>query len=135
MSSMKSLSLLAAGLVMLAGCERQYSLHGNSEDRIVAAYRGRTLSADLPPRAEPAAVLAAAEQVFRGRGYTIVEHRSTKDEGMIAATPPGKATMPRMFVRAAPSKFGTLVELSYEPFGDERLSRSVLDGILERLQI
>lgn len=125
----------AALLVFGGGCQRQYSVHGTGEDRIVASYSGTTLSADLPSSASIPAVLSAAEQVFRKRGYTIVETRSTEDKGMIAATPPGKSIFPRMLVRAVPTARGTTVALSYEPAGDMRLSQSVLDGIMERLEI
>lgn len=127
--------LLAVGLALSGGCQRQYSVHGEGDDRIVAVYSGTTLLADLPPQASVGSVLSAAEQVFRKRGYTIVEQRATEDKGMIAATPPGKAVIPRMLVRAKPTERGTQVELSYEPAGDRKLSESVLDAIMERLDI
>jgi hypothetical protein len=125
-------AVLIAGVVGVAGCSPQVKTQGTQQD-ITATYEGRTLRAELPGRARVPAVIAAADQTFRARGYAVQRTASTEDTGEIVANAPRHSSLPRVVVSASRGVDGTGVEVVVEPFGDQELSRSVLDGVLQRL--
>ncbi len=116
-----------------AGCSSpQVKTQGTQQD-ITATYKGRTLRADLPGTARVPAVIAAADQTFRARGYAVQRSTATEDAGEIVANAPRHSSLPRVVVSASRGVETTGVEVMVEPFGDQELSRSVLDGVLQRL--
>jgi hypothetical protein len=92
-----------------------------------------TLRANLPTESRVPAVVAAAEQTLRNRGYTIVTSTATEEKGEIIAHPPNSDHFPRLVIEASRGVSSTIVDVSAEPFGDQDLCRSVLDGMLQRL--
>jgi hypothetical protein len=79
------------------------------------------------------AVIAAADQTLRARGYSVRRSSSTEETGEIVANAPRYETYPRVVLTTSRHVDSTLVEVTVEPFGDQELSRSVLDGVLQRL--
>lgn len=127
--------LFAATLLLaacLTGCKAQHTSVGR-DGEVLATYKGTTLSANLPAEARVPAVMAAAEQVLRGRGYAIDQRRATEETGKLIARPPRSSDFPRLVIEASAQGDRTFIELSFEPFGDQNLCRGVLDGILQRL--
>ncbi len=126
------LTPIALATLTLAGaCAPQPQYQGNSG--LIATYKTRTLVADLPASASVPAVIAAAQDNFIGRGYSIPTSSTTDDVGMVVGIPPRVSDFPRVVVRATAQGKTTRVEIINEPFPDQSLARSILDGILEQL--
>jgi len=123
---------LALALALPLGC-RSTPAEVEQADGIVATYSGTELTCDLPESARVPAVIAAADQTLRARGYTIVQSTSTEDAGEIIGRPPRYNNYPRLVVKATGTATGSRVVLEYEPFGNQEVSRSVLDSMLSRL--
>lgn len=126
-----ALVLLAAGSLGLSGCRSYPAKQGQSG--IVATYSGMTLTTELPDPARVPAVMAAAEETFRARGYAIKQSEVTADTGDLIAIPPRTRDYPRMIVRASNQGGGVRLTLTYQPFGDQEVCRTSLDAILKRL--
>ncbi|MGD9790688.1 MAG: hypothetical protein AB7Q00_12175 [Phycisphaerales bacterium] len=124
-------SITIATLTALGACAPQPQYQGNSG--LIATYKTRTLVADLPASASVPAVIAAAQDNFIGRGYSIPTSSTTDDVGMVVGIPPRTSDFPRVVVRATAQGDHTHVEIINEPLPDQSLARSVLDGILEQL--
>lgn len=125
-----TISLLS--VLWLGGCTAPtLDQHGSS--RVTAAYQGRTLSAELPDRIRPPAVIAAAELTLTARGYTIVDRESTADAARVSARPPAGHDLQSVVVRTELSSAGTTVWVRQQPFGHEAISRAILDSVLRRL--
>lgn len=119
-------------LAALAGCKTTVQQQGNRG--VNASYSLMTLSSDLPGPTRVPAVIAAAEQVVRARGYTVDTSEATDESGRLVARPPRTTdAYPRLVVSAHSLAQGAHVEINYQPMGDQELSRSVLDGILQKL--
>jgi hypothetical protein len=134
---MKS-TLVLVGVVGLAtvvgavgGCSPQAKTQGKQDT--VATYHGMTLRANLPTESRVPAVMAAAEQTLRNRGYTIVSSTATEEKGEIIAHPPSSDHFPRLVIESSRGVSSTIVDVCAEPFGDQDLCRSVLDGMLQKL--
>jgi hypothetical protein len=100
---------------------------------IEAVYHRGVLNAVLPESARAPAVIAAAEQVARARGYSIVASGATDEESTIVIRPPQTSSVPTVQITARRVMQGTQVRVENMPWGDQDLSRSLLDGILQRL--
>lgn len=122
---------ITVAAISLAGCRSRQAIQG--EGGVVATYKLPTLSADLPDEARVPAVIAAAEQTVRARGYSVARSGATEERGELVCRPPRISDYPTIQVRATRVAVGTRVAVRCEPFGDEHLSRSLLDGILVRL--
>jgi NAD/NADP transhydrogenase beta subunit len=103
------------------------------ESRLEAAYAGRTLSAVLPPEVAVPAAVAAMEQTFRSRGYSIEKSTATGELGVVIARPPRTTTIPEVEAIITSVVGGTRIAITNKPWGDEALGRSLLDGVLQRL--
>jgi hypothetical protein len=114
-----------------AGC--QPAVRNQGQNGLLATYSMMTLTADLPERARVQAVIAAADAVVRSRGYGVETVRATEEEGSLLAIPPKSAGSPRVWINAARVEGGTRVQIKPQPWGDEDVARSLLDGILARL--
>mgnify|MGYP000154714598 CR=1 FL=1 len=127
-------SAFALGFVFACvsvGCAPNEAYQGDSS--VLASYKGGNLSAVIGAEHRVPAVLAAAEQALRDRGYTIVSNLSTEDAGTLIARPPRYNTFPRLMVRAGVVPGGTRIELEYQPLGNEEVCRATLDATLKRL--
>jgi hypothetical protein len=124
-------ALLGAAICTVGACRPKYQYQG--ERGIVGTYSGGTLSANLPEGIRVPTIVAAAESMFRDRGYTIVESSSTEDAGQVIARPPRFSTFPRMEMTVQVASVGTTVLFSYRPVGNQELSRASLDALLRRL--
>jgi hypothetical protein len=120
-----------AGLLLLVGCSPQVKSQGKQDT--VATYSNLTLRANLPTDARVPAVLSAAEQTLRARGYAIEASSSTEEKGEVIAHPPRTRDWPKITITASRGVSSTVVDLRVKPFGDQELCRSVLDGMLQRL--
>lgn len=135
LSLSRALALLLAP-ALLTACSAQSKTQGSNQDTVAtyhATYRGWTLSTNLPAEARVPAVVAAAEQTLRARGYTITTSDSTEEEGEVVAHPPRTNNLPRIVIASARGVSSTTVDMRVEPFGDQELCRSVLDGMLQRM--
>jgi hypothetical protein len=100
---------------------------------IEATYQGGVLSAVLPENARVPAILSAAEQTLRSRGYSIASQTATDEQGQLVARPPRSTTYPRVTVAAKRVMSANQVMIEFEPWGDRDTSLSILDGVLTRL--
>lgn len=117
-------------LIALAGCEATPKQQG-SQSQLTATYRMGALSAVIP--AKVPAVMAAAEQTLRDRGYAIVSSASTTEQGGIVARPPSYNLGKTLKIDVASTATDeTSITLSAQPW-DETLLRITLDRILARL--
>ncbi len=123
--------LFGVSLAFLGACSPVQRAQGSRG--IVASFQRPTLSAQLPPEVRVPAVIAAADQVCRERGYSIVSNQSTEEAGRIVARPPRTGDFPTIAIAASIHGEGTRIEVEVQPFGDQDWSRSVLDGILQKL--
>ncbi|MFO0831158.1 MAG: hypothetical protein U0637_04845 [Phycisphaerales bacterium] len=130
-TTLLSLALLTAGLTLGACNKPQIASQGARG--IQAKYSMGRLSATLPAEATVPAVIAAADQTARARGYTVVTNTATAEQGNLICRPPRSDSFPRVVIWANRSASGTDTTLAMEPFGDQDLCRSMLDGILQRL--
>lgn len=124
---------LLAVCALLSACQTTYSSHQLGEQRVVAKYTGRTLFAEVPSTIRVPAVIAAADDVVRARGYTVLRTESTEERGMLASVPPAKDSIQQVVVRAETGDHGTAIRVSYEPFPDRQLCESIFDAILAKL--
>lgn len=117
-------------VVALAGCESTPKQQG-SQSQLTATYKMGALSAVVP--AKVPAVIAAAEQTLRDRGYAIESSASTTEQGGIIARPPAYNLGKTMKIDVASTATDeTTITLSTNPW-DETLLRITLDRILARL--
>jgi hypothetical protein len=124
--------LLGMVALSLTACSPQVKSHGTQQD-VTATYSGTTLSTNLPANARVPAVLAAADETLRARGYAVQRSAATEEKGEIVANAPRYNDFPRVVFRASRGVNATHVEVNVQPFGDQELSRSLLDGVLQRL--
>ena len=122
------LGLVGGGV---SGCQSRASTHG--KDGIEATYSAGTLTSRLPDSVNTRQVMAAAEQMLRDRGYSILENAQTDDSGRLVAVPPRDSLTPRVTILGRTTAGGVRVDIGIAPFGSQDLSTSLLDGILRRL--
>lgn len=123
-------ALIAAAL--LPACKATVREQGTAS-RIPASYRSTSLSADVPAACRVPAVIAAAESTLRDSGYAVNDSRSTEESGFVSARPPNPGWMESTVVTARVSSAGTHITIEIGPWGDEVISRAILDGMLSRL--
>ncbi|MFZ4574710.1 MAG: hypothetical protein ACOYN0_09955 [Phycisphaerales bacterium] len=131
---MTRLSLVLVGCLVglwQGGCAAREQYQG--QRGLVGTYRGGTLTAVLPPETRVPAVVAAAEAMFKDRGYAVAQSSSTEDAGRVIARPPRYSSYPRMFMAVDLVENGTRVQFTYEPLGNEEVCRASLDALLKRL--
>lgn len=124
--------LPALCLLLVPACQKPV-VRAQGEGGIAATYSRPTLSARLPAGTRVPAVIAAADDTMRARGYSVQATGATEEAGTVEARPPRTTDWPKVDVRASVVADTTLVEISVSPWGDQELSRSLLDGILRRL--
>jgi hypothetical protein len=122
---------LAIGAAALStGCETASKVQGKAGE-IIANYKAGTLNASL--NANPASVLAAAEQTLRDRGYSIEQNATTEHQGGLYARPPSYNLGRTIRIDVSPTASdGSNIAITTNPW-DESLARITLDGILERM--
>lgn len=128
---LRTLALVAACGAAF-GCQTRNAAQG-SDRTVIASYRGRELTADLPPHIRVPSIAAAAEATLRHRGYGITTKASTEDYARVEGEGPRAGVLERVIVRARQTPGKTRVQIVAEPLGDQTLSRSVLDEILASL--
>lgn len=116
----------------LTGCAEP-RVRAQGERGVAATYTHGTLTAMLEEPMRVQAVIAAAGAVVRGRGYSVSREESTEEAGTLEARPPRTTDWPKVTIEATRAAEGTRVDISVSLFGDEELSRSILDGILKKL--
>lgn len=100
---------------------------------LLATYKAGKLSATIAK--PPAAVMAAAEQTLRDRGYSIEQVATTQEQGGILARPPMYNLGKTLEVDVAPGPDGGSALTIWSNPWDETLTKITLQGILERLGI
>jgi hypothetical protein len=131
-STSARLALAAAlGAIALAGCAPNYREQGSSGT--LATYSGTTLSTNVPHDVRVPAVIAAADQVVRARGYAVDKTEATEEKGTLVCRAPRYNNYPRVIITAERQDTATHVKLRVEPFGNEEQCRSILNGMLEKL--
>jgi hypothetical protein len=127
---MKRLSLLAL-VLLVAGCHpsvRPQGAQGN-----VGTYRLGTARVKLTDPVRIPTVMAATNAVMRNKGLTVETSRVSDDEGRLVARQPGTASFDRVIVNVQQVPGALEIGITCEPFGDEEMSRSLMDAILYRL--
>ena len=135
MGSMRSpqlIGLAGTALLLLAGCSSPMPV-SQGQTNIMATYEYPSLSAVLPTQARVPAVIAAAEQTVRARGYAVLDLASAEELGKVVARPPRTSDIPTVRIEAYRVFQWTKVVITFVPWGDNASSRSMLDGILQRL--
>ena len=125
-------AVVLAVVASLPGCQEPRTA-AQGESGVSATYVGRSLSADLAMEARVPAILSAADIALRRRGWSIEERSETEDRGRIIARAPRSSDLEKMRVEARVIGSGARVTLVCEPFGDEVVSRAVLDEVLRNL--
>jgi hypothetical protein len=87
----------------------------------------------LPPEVSVPSAIAASEQTVRSRGYSVVSSTATDDLGRLICRPPRSDSFPRVNIQSQRTGPGTALTIEVEPLGDQELSRSLLDAIMQRL--
>lgn len=119
--------------LMLGACVSKPQPLPQGRSMVMATYSAGELVTTLPEAARVQAVMAAADQTFAARAYSIKSREATDEFGKIIALPPRSSGYPRVIVTAQRVATGTRVVVEHSPWGDESSCRSTLDGILERL--
>ena len=127
---------MVAALVTVAplagGCKARVEGAGK-EREVEASYRFRSLSADLTDGVSVRAAAAAGESALRSRGYVVTRSDTTSDHARIEAKSHGAGTFSKVVFEARAIGGGSRVSVTSEPFGNESVSRSLLDAVLARL--
>lgn len=123
--------VVATALCGLTACQPREQYQGSQG--LVATYRTGTLSVVLPPEVQVPQATAAAEKVFRDRGYTIEDQSGTEESMRIVARPPRYSSSPRMVTRISNVGSGTRMAFSYEPLPNEEVCRATLEAVLREL--
>ncbi len=127
---------LRAGLtglgLLLAACQGTPAYQGSQRD-VLATFRVRRLTADLPGTVRVPAVVAAAKSALLSRGYTITSSTATEDAGQVEAAPAEAGLFESMSVYIRQSSNGTKVQIIAEPIGNQTRSRAILDAMLTEL--
>ena len=128
-----AVATLLAASAMLTACASKPLALPQGRSMVMATYSVGELTATLPEQARVQAVMAAADQTFAARAYSVASREATEEMGTIVARPPRSSGFPRVIVTAQRAASGTRVTVEHSPWGDEASCRSTLDGILERL--
>ena len=128
--------LLALGLCLLmaglAGCRGTPAYQGSQRD-VMATFRFRRLSADLPPTVRVPAAVAASKAALLSRGYTVTSATATEDTGHVEAVPADAGFLESISVDIRETASATRVQIIAEPIGSQTRSRLILDSILTNL--
>lgn len=123
---------LVLAFVLLTGCQTRIEGAGR-EREVQAAYQFRSLSADLPAGISVRAAAAAGESALRSRGYIVTRSDTTSDRSRIEAKAHGDGFLDKVVFEAGIAGAATRVSFTAEPFGDEAVSRALMDALLARL--
>lgn len=122
----------------LVGCKSTPGAEG--ESRTPSEYSVRTLDSRVAGSVTVSAVMAAGDAVLRDRGYSVTGSTHTASSGRLSAAPPNAGFLERVVIeaRGEPASAGggasgVAIRVTVEPFGDQAVSRSILDEILRRL--
>lgn len=130
---MALLAVTLGSLAFIAGCKTTYSAHMLGDQRVVAKYSGRALFAEVPETVRVPAVIAAADEVARARGYTVLKKESTEENGILTVVPPARDSITQLVIHADRVDVGTAIRISYQPFPDRQLCESFFDAILAKV--
>ena len=119
-------------LLVVAGCASDPQQHGVTG--VEAVYSMGTLESRLPGPITVSSALAAGEQVFRERGWTILRQESTQDRGFVLAQAPDSSFIEsvQLSARSNPTG-GTHVTLRVDPLGNREMTSNLFDSLLEKL--
>jgi hypothetical protein len=133
---------LGLSALIVGGCKSTLGYQGKSgvdgsPGRVLATYSIPTLKTELPPDVAVESIAAAATAVLEARGYTIERSDVSSDRATISAKMPGDGELSRgldrTVVRSRITGAGTGLTVTVEPWGEEMISRALLDAILARL--
>jgi hypothetical protein len=119
-------------VLVLASCASDPQQHGVTG--VEAVYSMGTLESRLPGPITVASALAAGEQVFRERGWTILRQESSLDRGFVLAQAPDSSFVESVQLSAQTNATGgTHVRLRVDPLGNRELTTNLFDSVLEKL--
>jgi len=134
------MALGAVGVVMgSVGCQRPTYREQGGTLTVYGVYANGVLASLTPPETRVPAVMAAAEETLRRRGYTITRRDITEDLGVLRAEPPHAVVRSPVTVRdpvtvrAVLERDGTMVTVRVGRLGNEAASRAILDEMLRRV--
>ncbi len=117
---------------VVGGCQPSVGAQGRGRD-IMATYSVRTLSVQLEAALQVLTVQAAAESAVRSRGYIVTSATGTADTMRVEAKDSGSGDWDRLVVEGCVKQNSTEISVRCEPWGDEGVSRAVMDAVLIRL--
>lgn len=116
-----------------AACQKSSIAQQGQDRSITAKYTFGELLANLPPEVSVATARAATESTLRSRGYVISSSAGTKDHAEIIARSNVGGRSEKARISLSETAGGTGIVIDAGTFGDEAVSRSMLDGILSAL--
>lgn len=126
------LAVLAGAMASLGGCQGREQVQAGG--RVVGVYKFGSLRAVLPETVTVPMATAAAQAAVREHGYTVESVTDTADRGRVVARSPKSTDFPRLVIGSGlTDDRRTMVELSYQPLGEEQVCREVLDRMLKQL--
>ena len=128
--AMNRIALLVL-ILMVAGC--QTSVRSQGAQGNVGTYRMGTARVKLADPVRIPTAMAAANVVMRNKGFTVETSRVSDDEGRLVARQPGTANFDRVIVMVQQVPGALEIAITCEPFGEEEMSRSIMDAVLYRL--
>lgn len=131
LSGLMFAGLCGFALIMpTSGCKAPVYRYGDS---IEARYASRTLTARLPDSVRVPQTMAALDEVLRDRGYTVLETRTTEDQGRVVARAPRTNTIPRLVIEVRQTASACVVSMRNDPFGDQNQVEQMMRALVERL--
>jgi len=124
-------SALALAAIM-GGCKGAPAYQGSQRD-VLATYKVRRLTADLPPTIRVPAAVAAGKGALLSRGYAIKAASMTEDSGHIEGAPADPGILESIWIDIRQTSSGTRVRIIAEPLGNQVKSRAILDAMLSQL--
>lgn len=132
MRAASSYPALVLALLPLAACRPTPAYQGSTQ-QILATYRYRTLSSDLPPETRIPSIAAAGRATLLERGYSIQSESTTEEHAELSAVRPDPDFLETMEIEVVAADSGPRIRITVEPLGDQPKSRAVLEGILAKL--
>ncbi len=114
------------------GCQSTSGQQG--QDRaITAGYSFGTLTCDLGIEVTTEQVASAAEESLRLRGYSVTSRTVTADHARVVGKSAGDGWLKQAVIESNLTAEGNRLRVRAEPWGNESMSRAILDSVLSMM--
>lgn len=124
-------SLMATAVLAPGGCST--SVREQGDTGIAARYQAVTLTADIPHPSGPEAVIDAAEATLKQIGWSVDERVVRPGSAVINGRPANAGKLDTVTITARAEGGPTQLKITIGPWGDEVMSRAILEDVLMRL--